>query len=469
MGSNASFTVQVTGTTPFAYQWRFDGVDLSGQTGNTLALTAVQPVNEGYYSVVVTNDYGTVTSEPTRLWVVPSAHAYTKGNFTNIAGARMPYWYFLPTNYDAGRSYPLVLIFHGSPGDETMMTNGSSAGLGYLNYPELKTAASFREQATNPGIVVWPTRRTNDSSWTTAYLQLASGLIDALLAEFNVDTNRIYVGGASEGVHAAWDVINMKPGFFAAAAFAAGWSGSASATTIKDMPVWVWCSQNDEANQLGNTRTLVTALRRAGGNVIYTEYVTGGHGGGIFRQFCNPVYQDWSLAQRRGTNCVQEPLISISSPTEQRVLFTGATNITLAGTAKALDWAVTQVCWTNFANNTKGIATGTNDWSVADIPLLANKTNIIVVVGTTTSWAPAFGGSTTFNAALTVIQSPIRATLTLQETEAILNWTGGGPPYRVQHATDLTAADWTDLLPNATPPVTVPLNAQAGFYRIIGQ
>ena len=49
------------------------------------------------------------------------------------------------------------------------------------------------------------------------------------------------------------------------------------------------------------------------------------------------------------------------------------------------------------------------------------------------------------------------------------NWTGGGTPYRVQRATDLAAGDWTDFLPNATPPVTLPFTGQAGFYRIVGQ
>ena len=145
------------------------------------------------------------------------------------------------------------------------------------------------------------------------------------------------------------------------------------------------------------------------------------------------------------------------------------TNLNLAGSAAALGRDVTQVTWTNFANNAKGVASGTNVWSVANIPLVANKTNIIVVVGTTTSWAPAFGGNTTFNDTLTVIQSPLRATLTLQDTNAVLNWTGGGPPFRVQRATDLAAGDWTDFLTNATPPVSLPLTGQAGFYRIVGQ
>ncbi len=130
---------------------------------------------------------------------------------------------------------------------------------------------------------------------------------------------------------------------------------------------------------------------------------------------------------------------------------------------------LTKVTWTNYANNANGFALGTNVWSVTNIPLVANKANVIAVVATTTSWAPAFGGNTTFNDTLTIIQSPLRATLTLQGTEVLLNWTGGGPPFRVQSATDLAAADWEDFLNDATPPVPLPLTGRAGFYRILGQ
>lgn len=63
----------------------------------------------------------------------------------------------------------------------------------------------------------------------------------------------------------------------------------------------------------------------------------------------------------------------------------------------------------------------------------------------------------------------LRATLVLQSSGASLNWTGGVPPYRVQRATNLTSGDWIDVLTNAVPPVTLTLEHQAEFYRIVGQ
>ena len=47
--------------------------------------------------------------------------------------------------------------------------------------------------------------------------------------------------------------------------------------------------------------------------------------------------------------------------------------------------------------------------------------------------------------------------------------TGGGPPFRIQRATDLIAADWTEFLPDATPPVILSVTGPCGFYRIVGQ
>ncbi|MFO1500096.1 MAG: hypothetical protein U1G07_17190 [Verrucomicrobiota bacterium] len=63
----------------------------------------------------------------------------------------------------------------------------------------------------------------------------------------------------------------------------------------------------------------------------------------------------------------------------------------------------------------------------------------------------------------------LRATLVLQGSGATLNWTGGVPPYRVQRTTDLTSADWIDVVTNAVAPVTLTLDGQAAFYRIVGQ
>jgi poly(3-hydroxybutyrate) depolymerase len=465
------FEVTSWGLEPFAYQWRLDGRELPGQTSQRLTFTAAQPEDEGDYTVVVTNLHGAVTSEPARLWVVPPASVFIKGNFTNAYG-RLPYFYLLPTNYSAARPYPLWFSFHGAGYDETGIIAPLGGFPGVAQFPETKPFASYRQQERNPVILLWPTRRTGDGAWTDSYLHQASALLDHFISQFSVDTNRIFLTGGSEGVHAAWDVIAMRPGCFAGAGFAAGWQGSALVSAVKDVPAWAWCAADDnQYGTIGSTRAIVHSLRQAGANAIYTEYSSGGHFGGMFMGNTTPALVDWFLAQRRGVASTNEPLLSIASPTQGAIYTTATTNLALAGSVGALGQPVMSVLWTNLANRTTGDASGSNVWNVASIPLVANKTNLLIVTATTTSWALGYGGNTTFSDTLSVIQSPLRATLKLQGTNAILNWTGGGLPYRVQRAADLGAGDWTDLLPDATPPVTLPLPlpGEAGFYRIVGQ
>lgn len=66
-GMDATFDVSAAGTGPLSYRWRFDGVTIPGATGSTYTHTNVQPDDVGYYSVVVSNSLGVVTSTPAIL------------------------------------------------------------------------------------------------------------------------------------------------------------------------------------------------------------------------------------------------------------------------------------------------------------------------------------------------------------------------------------------------------------------
>ncbi len=66
-GANATFSVVANGNPSPTYQWRKDGVNISGATDATLNLISVSAANAGAYSVVVTNNLGFVTSNPAIL------------------------------------------------------------------------------------------------------------------------------------------------------------------------------------------------------------------------------------------------------------------------------------------------------------------------------------------------------------------------------------------------------------------
>ena len=58
------------------YQWKKDGVDLTGETNATLNITdANATLHDGNYSVVVSNDFGSVESGHLEI-IIPSWKAY---------------------------------------------------------------------------------------------------------------------------------------------------------------------------------------------------------------------------------------------------------------------------------------------------------------------------------------------------------------------------------------------------------
>jgi pectate lyase len=70
VGSNVSFTVTASGSSPFSYQWKKDGADISGANSDTLSLSGVQNGDAGTYTVVVSNAAGSVTSDGAALTVI---------------------------------------------------------------------------------------------------------------------------------------------------------------------------------------------------------------------------------------------------------------------------------------------------------------------------------------------------------------------------------------------------------------
>lgn len=70
-GNLAVFTVAVTGTPPFTYQWRLNGTNISGATSSSYSFSTQSYQNGYQYSVVVTNALGSVTSNTAYLTVTP--------------------------------------------------------------------------------------------------------------------------------------------------------------------------------------------------------------------------------------------------------------------------------------------------------------------------------------------------------------------------------------------------------------
>jgi hypothetical protein len=67
LGGDATFEVEATGVGTLLYQWRFEGARIIGATSPTLTITDVTELDVGSYKVQITDDNGSIESDPAEL------------------------------------------------------------------------------------------------------------------------------------------------------------------------------------------------------------------------------------------------------------------------------------------------------------------------------------------------------------------------------------------------------------------
>ena len=73
LGSNISFTISASSSTPVAFQWRFNGMEILNATASTLTLKGLTFQDAGNYTCVITDAIGPIESQSATLTVVVRA------------------------------------------------------------------------------------------------------------------------------------------------------------------------------------------------------------------------------------------------------------------------------------------------------------------------------------------------------------------------------------------------------------
>jgi len=87
LGSNVNFTVSAGGTTPLGYQWLSNSIPVAGANASNYYFTVTSPSQPGAFSVLVTNNYGSVTSSVASLSVVVLPPGITQPPATQVVPA----------------------------------------------------------------------------------------------------------------------------------------------------------------------------------------------------------------------------------------------------------------------------------------------------------------------------------------------------------------------------------------------
>jgi predicted peptidase len=229
-----------------------------------------------------------------------SAQDFRARVYKSERGEELLYRLFVPRNYSPKKKYPLVVWLHGSGGRGSDNLKQISAG----NAIGSQVWAKPENQSKHPCFVVAPqcpadeTWATSDHIKPTRRLELVVELIERLKNEYSIDGDRLYVAGQSMGGFGAWAVMTEHPKMFAAAVPIAGGGDEARAAVIKDIPIWAFHGEKDEAVTVDRSRNMIEAVKRAGGSPRYTEFKGADHL--IWSKvFSQPELLPWVFSQKR--------------------------------------------------------------------------------------------------------------------------------------------------------------------------
>jgi predicted peptidase len=176
-----------------------------------------------------------------------------------------------------------------------------------------------------PAIVVFPQAKPGTRWFYPEMEDLVMAELRRTIAEFRIDTTRLYLHGFSMGGTGSYRIAFRWPTVFAAITLVAGRVEDGPqytpaeveidrrttpfvtapdpfatlAARIKHIPIWIFHGDADETVLVDQSRKLVSALKHVGAPVHYTEYPGVDHNGAPSKAYAEAELFRWLLAQHR--------------------------------------------------------------------------------------------------------------------------------------------------------------------------
>lgn len=226
--------------------------------------------------------------------------------FAASNGLDLPYRIYVPADYSEEYAYPLVLVLHGA--GERGTDNASQLSNLVPNLFNKKDSPFYHS------IVIFPQCPTDEqwvnTPWSSGSyllkrtpisqpLQAAVELLDYVIDNYSINTDRQYVTGLSMGGFGTWDLLMRYPDRFAAAIPYCGAADPKQAANLVNIPIWTFHDTTDGIVPAKGTQDIVKAIKEAGGTLItYTETAQYGHDVWTPGSKTEGLF-DWLFAQRK--------------------------------------------------------------------------------------------------------------------------------------------------------------------------
>jgi predicted peptidase len=232
---------------------------------------------------------------------------FTKASFYDSKGDVLLYNILEPVAQEGIETYPLFIFLHGAGerGDD--------------NEKQLVHIAPIFEhdsiQKRYPSYVVFPQCPENDKwgavdvidgEWIanakkepTKPMKGVMALVENLIDQYPVDTNRIYISGLSMGGYGTYDILSRIPDRFAAAISICGGGDIDMVSRYAHVPMKIFHGSKDLVVPPDFSRKMYKAIQLIGAaNLEYIEYPEGTHN--VWDQaYSEPGILDWVYSQKK--------------------------------------------------------------------------------------------------------------------------------------------------------------------------
>jgi predicted peptidase len=168
---------------------------------------------------------------------------------------------------DPSKPQPLLLFLHGAG------VRGDDNQLQLIGLPSQLAESRWRKL--DSGFVLAP-QCPKQRRWTQK-LDAVERLLEEWRNDSRVDRRRVYVTGLSMGGYATWALAARCPEWFAAVVPICGGGDPATAVKLINVPIWAVHGLKDESVPPKESRAMIEAIRRAGGQPQFMELPDVGH------------------------------------------------------------------------------------------------------------------------------------------------------------------------------------------------
>jgi poly(3-hydroxybutyrate) depolymerase len=185
-------------------------------------------------------------------------------------GVERPWVIVIPADYDPGMPTPLLVVLHGGVSRTTIEEDP----LAYVGEDEFGSLIRDRGW-----LALYPFGQVGATWWDEVGMANIRGLVRTVKREYNVDDDRVWMAGFSDGASAGFLHAMVAPDDYAAFVALNGHMGVGSldgdlplyAPNFSNTPVYAVTTFGDQLYPSARMRPTIAMAREAGGDIFYRE------------------------------------------------------------------------------------------------------------------------------------------------------------------------------------------------------